>query len=90
MEEMGLIDELDAILATYQFKSTRYVPVAGWRHIITRIGKAYADGMPLPGEVGRYLGHGSIPDWALDMYAIYDATEFIALSPTGTGKEEEK
>jgi len=46
--------------------------------------------MPLLEEVGRYPGHGSIPDWALDMYAIYDATEFIALSPSGTGKQEEE
>jgi len=105
MEEMGLIDELDAILAMYQFKSTRYVPVAGWRHIITLIGKAYADGMPLPGEEGRGK---AVACWDLltdepvmsgyflkrkvgEMLSRLDKEfDFIALSPSGIPVERKE
>lgn len=75
--DRGFLDELDDILAMYQFKSTRYVPVAGWCHIITRIAQAIARGeVKLPGEESRCEGCKE-----LGISCIV-----IALSP----KEEEK
>jgi len=63
------------------------------RELITRIGKAYADGMPLPGEIERR--------YVSSFYDVYGSLRFeydldtllIALSPSGIpveGKEEEK
>jgi len=67
------------------------------RESITLIGKAYADGMPLPGEVGPRWEQYVYPchefaDWCEEMYEA-DAKTLIALSPSGIPvehKEEEE
>jgi len=64
-----------------------YEGAIGIDPIISRIGKAYAEGMPLPGEVERYSNKGELtgPEWIMEMYLGFGAREFIALR-----KEENK
>jgi len=72
------------------------------RELITLVGQAYADGMPLPGEEGRiflregaYIAHDR---FASSRWTVKEPTLLIALSPTGipaerkvgAGREEEE
>jgi len=53
--------------------------------IIARIGKAYADGMPLPGEEARTKNGEEWLDWIEEI-----PRDSILIALTGTGKQEAK
>jgi len=62
-------------------------------HLIDCVGQAYADGMPLPGEVDRWKGGKMMVRPYFSLSHAVKGLELIALSPSGIPverKEEEK
>lgn len=57
-----LVEEIADRIRRGRLSGDRDIDVAG--ELIDRIGQAYADGMPLPGEVGRWIPKSSGGDEA--------------------------
>lgn len=85
-----LVDDVMAFICEHGVAAGIYVGFGreDAKELITRIGKAYAEGLPLPGEVGRivYSCMGK-PGHRLKDLAFMDGDTLVALRKEEKGEE---